>query len=60
MANRFQNKKLNKDDHKNINEVAGGIKKSGGLLSVVAVAVVGVKKYGKPVLNLAKTIILKK
>ena len=60
MANRFQNQKINKDDHKNINKVAGGAKKTVGLLGVFAFVGVGLKKYGKPAFNLAKSIILKK
>ena len=40
MAKRFQNKKLNKDDHKEVKQAADGVKKSLGVLGVVVMALV--------------------
>lgn len=56
---RFQKKKLNKEDGKDVKKAAKGVK---GVLKVgtlLAVAVPAVKKFGKPALELGKKIIFK-
>lgn len=59
MSQRFQPKKLNKDDHKAVSESAEGLKMSIGIASFAgAVVALGVK-YGKPALKIAKNIIFK-
>ncbi len=55
-----QDKKLNKDDHKGITQAAKITKGGVALLSVIAVTVPFIKKHGKDILDIAKTIILKK
>lgn len=59
-SGRFQNKKLNKNDHKNIKKAAKRTKTALNIFTVMAVATPVIKKYGKTGLNLAKNIILKR
>jgi hypothetical protein len=40
----FQNKKLNKDDHKEVKQAADGGKKSLGVLGAVLIAIPAIKK----------------
>lgn len=53
---RFQNKKLNKDDHKGMSRAAKIIRGAFGAVVLIPTA----KRYGKPALNLAKTVIFKR
>lgn len=57
---RFKGKKLNKDAHKGMKKTAGGLKKGLGLLSFVIVAVPTIKKYGKEITGLAKTVLFRR
>lgn len=59
MAQKFQPKKLNKDDHKKVDMAADGLKKGVGALGVLTVIGAGVVKYGKPILKAAKNILIK-
>ena len=59
MAQRFQRKKLNKEDHKTIDKTADGIKKGVGAVGVLSLVVTGVVKYGKPVAKVVKNLIIK-
>lgn len=59
MAQRFQVKKLNKEDHKNIDKAADGIKKGVGLAGALGAGFVFAKKYGKPIANAVKNIIIR-
>ena len=59
MAERFQAKKLNKDDHKNIDKAADGIKNGVGFASVLGAGLVFAKKYGKPIATAVKNIIIR-
>ena len=54
---RFQNKKLNKDDHKGMSRAAKIIR---GTFAGAVVLIPTAKRYGKPALNLAKTVIFKR
>lgn len=59
MSQRFQPKKLNKDDHKAVSTSAEGLKKGIGLAGIAgAVVTLGVK-IGKPALKIAKNIFFK-
>lgn len=52
---KFQNKRLNKDDHKNIEKAAKGIRIGGTIAAVAAGVGIAIKKYGiKPIIELAK------
>lgn len=57
---RFQNKKLNKSDHEDINMAARRTKKILGSAGVATLVVSVVKKHGKTGLNMAKNIISKR
>ena len=46
MQKKFQNKRLNKEDHKKIESTAKGVKASAAAVGVAAVVGVGIKKYG--------------
>ena len=59
-SGRFQNKKLNKNDHKNIKKAAKRPKTALNIFTAMAVATPVIKKYGKTGLNLAKNIFLKR
>lgn len=52
---RFENKKPNKDDHKNMKRAAQGVKNGVGVVAVVWGTVKVIKKYG----SIVKDIILK-
>lgn len=43
---KFQNKRLNKEDHKKTEDTAKGVKTGAVVVGVVAAAGVGIKKYG--------------
>ena len=59
MAQRFQVKKLNKEDHKKVNNAAKSVKQGVGVLGVIG-AVAGVAvKFGKPVIKVVKNIIIR-
>ena len=60
MGKRFQAKKLNKDDHKGVNDTAGAVKKGVGALGVITLAVPIIKKYGKDIVGIAQNIVLRK
>lgn len=52
---KFQNKRLNKEDHKKTEDAARGIKIGGTLAAVAAGIGIAIKKYGiKPIIELAK------
>ena len=57
---RFQKKKPNKEDHKEINRTAGGIKKGVKIFSAVLVVGTVGKDHGKDIANMAKSVILKR
>ena len=57
---RFKGKKLNKDTHKGMKKAAGGLKKGLGFLSVIVVAVPTIKKYGKEISGLARTLLFRR
>lgn len=57
---RFEGKKLNRDAHKKMKKAAGGLKKGLGFLSVVIVAVPTIKKYGKEISGLARTLLFRR
>ena len=59
MEQRFQGKKLNRDDHKNVDKAADGVQKAIGITGALAIVVTTVVKFGKPVLNAAKNLIIK-
>ena len=59
MAQRFQPKKLNREDHKNIDKTADGIKKGVGAAGILTLVITGVVKYGKPIAKIAKNLIIK-
>ncbi|MBE7023190.1 MAG: 50S ribosomal protein L17 [Ruminococcaceae bacterium] len=59
MKKRYENKKLNKKDHKKMKDAAGGVKKGLALFSVGTIIFAGVKKYGKEIPKLAKNIIFR-
>ncbi len=46
MQKKFQNRRLNKDDHKKTEDTAKGVKAGAALVGVAAVVGVGIKKYG--------------
>ena len=60
MRKRFQAKKLNKDDHKDVKDTARAVKKSVGIASAFAIALPVIKKYGKDIVGIAKNIVLRK
>ena len=57
---RFTGKKLNKDAHKGMKKTAGGLKKGLGVLSVAIVAIPTIKKYGKEISGLARTLLFRR
>ena len=57
---RFKGKKLNKEAHKGMKKAAGGLKKGLGLLSVAMVAVPTLKRYGKEISGLARTLLFRR
>ena len=59
MTKQFQNKKLNKDDHKEVKQAADGVKKILGVLGTVLIAIPAIKKYGKEIPRIAKDIIFR-
>ena len=59
MAQRFQVKKLNKEDHKKVDKTAEGIKAGVSVVSVLGAGVIFIKKYGKPIVNRLKNLIIK-
>lgn len=59
MGKRFQTKKLNKDDHKDVKNTARAVRKGVGVVGAVALVTPVIKKHGKGVVDLAKNIILR-
>lgn len=59
MAEKFQKKKLNRDDHKKMDKAVKGIKNGGKLVAGVCAVCVFVKKSGPQIANFAKNIIMK-
>lgn len=59
MKKRYENKKLNKKDHKKMKDAAGGIKKGLGIIGVFAVAFPVIKKVGKELPKIAKGLIFR-
>lgn len=57
---RFQKKKPNKDDHKAIKRVAGGMKKGAQACVFVLAAGKVVKDHGKDIANMFKNTVLKR
>lgn len=56
---RFQKKKLDKEHNKKIKKAAKDVKKNAGFAGVVTVATPIIKKHGKDILNVGKSIIFK-
>lgn len=60
MAEKFQKMKLNRDDHKKIDDAAKNVKKVGGsVLLAVGIVYTVIKKNGPKLVNTAKKIITK-
>ena len=59
MAQRFQPKKLNREDHKTIDKTADGIKKGVSAAGIITLVISGVVKYGKTIAKAAKNLIIK-
>lgn len=59
MAEKFQKKKLNRDDHKKMDNAAKHVKNSGGALLVGGIMVTAIKKNGTKLISVAKNIITK-
>ena len=60
MGERFQVEKLNKDDHKEINNNTKKIKIFLGVSGAIVFVGTIVKKHGKDIVNIAKSIVSKK
>lgn len=60
MGQRFQVKKLNKNDHKGVKDTARAVKKSIGIFGTFAIVAPIIKKHGKCIVGIAKNIVLKK
>ena len=56
---KFEKKKLNRDDHKKMDDVANGVKKGGGALLILGTIAVGIKTYGPKVAKTAMNLIKK-
>ena len=59
MAQRFQGKELNKEDHKKIDKAADDVKKGVGVISVLGTIVTIAVKYKKPIAKAVKNIVKK-
>lgn len=59
MAEKYQKKKLNREDHKEMDDAAKNVKRGASLLMLVATIGVGVKKNGPKIISVAKNIITK-
>lgn len=59
MAEKFQKMKLNRDDHKKIDDAAKNVKKGGSVLIAVGIVYTVIKKNGPKLVNTAKKIITK-
>ncbi len=59
MAEKFQKKKLNRDDHKKMDNAAKHVKKSGGTLLAAGIVFTVIKKNGPKLISVAKNIITK-
>lgn len=59
MAEKFQKKKLNRDDHKKMDAAAKNVKKGGGVLLAVGIVFTAIKKNGPKLIDAAKNIITK-
>lgn len=55
---KFQNKRLNKEDHKRVDQAAGGLRKGATAAGVVGAVGLAIYKFGpKKALDLAKTVV---
>lgn len=59
MAEKFQKKKLNRDDHKKMDNAAKHVRKGGVILGVLTTCVIVAKKNGPKIISTAKNIITK-
>lgn len=59
MAEKFQKKKLNRDDHKKMDNAAKYVKKSGSALVAAGIAITVIKKNGPKFFSVAKNAIKK-
>lgn len=59
MEERFQKKKLNRYDHKKMENVAKYVKKGGVILGALTTCVIVAKKNGPKIMSAAKNIITK-
>ena len=59
MAEKFQKKKLNRDDHKKMDNAAKHVKKSCGRLLAAGIVFTVIKKNGPKLISVAKNIITK-
>ena len=59
MAERFQKKKLNRDDHKKMDNAVKYAKRGGKVVVFAGIVAIAVKKNGSKIINEAKNIISK-
>lgn len=59
MAEKFQKKKLNRDDHKKMDNTAKNVKRGGVTLGILVTIGIVVKKNGPKLISAAKNIITK-
>ena len=59
MAEKFQKKKLNRDDHKKMDNAAKHVRKGGAILGALTTCVIVAKKNGPKIISAAKNLITK-